>query len=318
MATFSVACLANENDTILHKFLAHYLRLGAEEVALFLDRAEAEGPVSLDAFGEDQRKRIRVTYCDEAYWSNLGRQRPDVLEVRQRTIFTEYFRRCAQDWVLACDADEYLISPESLSGLLDRLPDDVDSVTFFTIEAVWAPQQDINQPFQNTWFRVPFQTTKKWQHDRKKIYGPVRYLMSARGLVGHHVGKSMTRTGSSADEIALHWANANGECISVSSRRFGDPFTSVCVAHFDAINFTRWRKKFRRRGGRKGAGGGRGSRRRVLQRRIANFANFFGPAAGRYVFRRFYCLTDRQMKALKEREQLCQVRIFDTPPESAD
>lgn len=317
MATFSIACLANETDAILHRFIAHYLRAGAAEVALFIDRAAGETPVSLAPFDAQQQKRIKLTYCDDAFWDALGQRRPDVLEVRQRTVFTNHFRNCAHDWMLACDADEYLVSTEPLSEVLDLTPDDVPSITFFTIEAVWGPGEAIDDAFGNTWFRIPFPTPKAWQRARTSIYGLSGYLMSSRGLVGHHVGKSITRTNSSVDEIQLHWANVDGACVSVSARRLGDPFTSVRLAHFDAIDFKRWRKKFQRRGGRKGASGGRGSRRRVLQRRIANLANRFGSATGRMVFRRFYCLTNRQLEQLKEQDQVCQLRIFDETPRTS-
>ena len=171
MATFSVSCLANENDSILQRFIAHYLRKGAAEVALFIDRAEGDTPVSLAPFDAQQQKRIKITYCDEAYWDAIGRNRPAVLEVRQRTVFTHYFKHAPQDWVLACDADEYLVSTEPLCSVLDLAPDDVISVTFFTIEAVWGPDEKIEESFDNTWFRTPFPTPKAWQRSRWNLYG---------------------------------------------------------------------------------------------------------------------------------------------------
>ncbi len=310
MTTFSIVCLANEDNKILQTFLDYYLRIGATEIALFVDRAEDGMPVSLEHFNAQQRDRILLTYCDDGYWRAVGTPRPTMLEDRQRAVFNAYFKQCKQDWLLVCDADEFLVSPEPLAEVLEHVPDDVASVTFPPIEAIWGPGDDIDKAYGNSWFRAPFSDAATWAREGRSLYGLERLVMSRRGTLGHDDGKSMTRTNGAATRLDLHWAVAGRTQVSVPSAQCGAPLASVRLVHFDAIDFARWRKKFRRRGGWRGANGGRGSRRRIRQRRIANFANWLGPNAGRIVFRRFYCLTERQLALLHKHGLLHQVQVF--------
>lgn len=318
MVTFAIICLANEDDTILQTFLAHYLGMGATEIALFVDRAEDGMPVSLEHFSAQQRDRILLTYCDDGYWGAMGTPRPAMLEDRQRAVFNAYFRQCKQDWLLVCDADEFLVSPAPLAEVLEHVPEEVSSVTFPPVEAVWGPGDDIDTAYGNSWFRAPFSDAAAWRRESPGIYGCERFLMSGRGAVGHDDGKSMTRTNGDASRLNLHWATVGKKIVSVPSRQVGAPLTSVCLVHFDAINFSRWRRKFRRRGGWRGINGGRGSKRRVRQRRVVNFANLLGPNAGRIVFRRFYCLTARQLALLQKQDLVQQLQLFDPPRSRQD
>lgn len=112
----------DEPIELLSAFVAHYLAIGASEIHLCLDRRNEE---ALDVLGP--LKEVKITICDEAYWSASERgQRPISQADRQVTNLRRAYNSSKHDWLLFCDADEFLyIDPffKNVAHLLDSFSD---------------------------------------------------------------------------------------------------------------------------------------------------------------------------------------------------
>lgn len=311
MARFTVVTVVKEDPSVILRFARHYARLGAERVLIHHDgpldpaAARALGP---DAFGDD---RIRLIVCDDAWWSRIEGGRPGVMNRRNTDIFTRLHRSgdWPGDWLLVCDADEFVIADGPLGPLLDLAPPEVDSILVPSAEAIWGPGEDIEAEFGSSWFRRPFPSDEAWERERRAFYGPIGRLFG-RGLSGHPTGKSLTRRGAPVDRINLHWAARGGASISIPAAEAHPGLAGLELAHFDAISMARWRRKFARRAKRFGQEGGTGSPRRQRQRTLINVATRLGRPFDRWLFRSIYVLDRRRLDQLAARGLAFRRDIF--------
>ena len=120
----------------------------------------------------------------------------------------------------------------------------------------------------------------------------------------------MIRTGLKDISIRLHWVTQAGRHIAVPSTQIEGVNGPIYLAHFDAISFQRWARKFARRAARFKGNGGTGSGRREWQRRMANTAARLGQRVQRWLFRRLYCITPAQMRQLAADGLLVEQDLF--------
>ncbi|WP_223421273.1 glycosyltransferase family 2 protein [Tateyamaria pelophila] len=305
MASFSVVAIVKEDEEIVRHFCEQYERLGAQHIFVFFDGAvdhfsktgifAPDGPVSLIP-------------CTPEFWQDHGSTRPGRLRDRQYAVYQMAYKTCESDWLLVCDADEFIISDEPLGQWLEAVPKEIESVNFPTAEAVWGPGEDIDTAFGTTLFRLPFTDVSEWKRKRFWLYGLIgRYM--AEGLASHSHGKSITRTGIDDICVGTHEAERDGKEISTLASKVGGR-SMVYLAHYDAISFRRWKVKFERRAPKFKEDGGTGSKKRKRQARLANVAGRLGNKPIRMVFRRLYCLSKRQKKVLEQNGLILNKDIF--------
>lgn len=297
MASFSVAALMKEEPAVVRRFVAHYRAIGAERIYVLhdgpLDPLIAAGldPAALDAEG------VTLVGCDAAFWMRERGALPGHVQERLRAASAVAHQWCGSDWLLCCDADEYVIDRMPVAEFLDRIPPEVDAVLIRPAEAVWGPGEDIDAPFGSTWFR---RRSTAAGLRRLRLWGPLFPLLW-RGLVGHSQGKQFVRRGARFDAILAHTALRDGVRVSRQATAVDPALGVMEIAHFEAVCYGRWREKLMRRlaAEEKGAMEARPWRRRA---HIALFrcAGWFGEGARRALFRGLYCVGARRLRRMEE------------------
>lgn len=315
MASFSVLVLMKESAAVIHRFAAHYSRIGAAQIVIYND-----GPIAPDLATDLDtellaRQNVELVPCDDAFWDAAPMERPQDIQDRQRAIYMMGQARCTSGWALICDADEFVIDRMPVPEFLDAIPADVVSVAIAPVEAVWGVGEDINEAFGSTWFRRPdFAATKlekRLQLRSLRLYGPLGILFRS-GILSHAVGKQFIRTDAQLGVIDLHFSTIDGKSVTRRARDIDPALAQVELAHFDAISFERWHaKSLRRVTGDTRAAMMRRSGRRRLQLKLFDLLRRFDPAGTRWFYRRLYTLTLRQQRLLEKRGMAFSMRLFD-------
>ncbi len=185
--TWMVQATVNEPLELLAAFAAHHLDLGADLVHLYLDHPH---PQAHAAFKD--HPRVRLTDCDASYWAQVvPRGRPPGLPGRQQANYRHVYDGMQQDWVLFCDADEYLAPSDEVAALLARQPARMDYLRIAVAEKVLPPDLQPATVFEGT-----FRTGQPKGADyAPEIYGPDLAPMLERVVAAHDVGKSIVRRG---------------------------------------------------------------------------------------------------------------------------
>lgn len=286
MASFSTVSLIRETPAVLLRFAGHYLAAGADEVMLYWD-------------GDDPPEVLRtpglsLVACDPAFWAALG-GRPAGLEARQAAVYGVAMARCASDWLLVCDADEFVFGDRPLAAWLDLIPSGEDAVRLPVAEAVWGPGDDPARDWGSTHFRTVWPSEKLWRLLGRPIYGEVAGFMR-RGLLGHIEGKQVLRAGRRYSAIRNMAAERDGQRLGRPAASVAPALTGQWLGHFDAIGFERWREKWRRRIEREtlaeNMSPGRNAQMALVADRLAS-------GRGEALFAAFYGLSRGQVAALR-------------------
>ena len=182
-----VQATVSEPLALLVAFVAHYLELGADLVHLYLDTPQPEAEAAFK-----DHPRVRVTRCDAAYWARVApKGRPVVVPQRQMINARHCFRQMTQDWILLCDADEYLSPSRPVADILASQGAGMDYLRIPVAEKVLPPDM---QP--QTLFEGLFRTGQvEDPSPAPEIYGPDLAPMLGRIVAGHDDGKSFLRRG---------------------------------------------------------------------------------------------------------------------------
>jgi len=307
MASFSVVALMKEDGAVVRRFIDYYQKIGASRILIFYDGAtdhlakQGVDSVQLKAQG------VEVVACDDGFWLQETGKIPENIQERLRTAFAIGHVQCEADWMLVCDADEFVIDRMPVSKFLDKIPKTIDSVTIPPAEAVWGPGEDITKTFGSTWFRRPA-SANIWRE--LWIYGPLGILFR-RGVLGHSSGKQFVRRGATFDLIHQHYAIRDGHRISVPAVEIDPQLSTVELAHFDAVSYARWYEKFRRRVLNDTASAMKErSRRRQVQIFLFKWTMHLGGKSARRFCSGLYALSPRQIRALKRHDLIFQEDIF--------
>lgn len=219
---------ADEPAALLRIFIGHHLRLGAAEVHVFLDRPDPEAVAMLAGLPGCDGK-VFLTICDAAYWRDQPRgSRPPRHTARQKANATRVYREAGLDWLLHCDADEFLLPEAGVGGmgaLLDELAaaaPEFDHLMVPVAERVRL--RPVADPGRESVFegalRLPVE-------DARAIHGPdADYLND--GLTGHRVGKGIVRGGRDL-EMGVHFPVPDG------MPRVQRLLRGARLAHFDGL-----------------------------------------------------------------------------------
>ena len=239
MTSFSVVIVAKEEQAIIERLVEHYLGIGAKHITIYFDGiADFEPPARPGLFTFIQ--------CSEQVWKEIGRARPDALEERQAILYGHALERCDAEWLLMVDSDELLAGDGPVREALALIPPDVDVLRVPNAEAVWSPADDPYVDFGTRWFRWPMKGRSR-RVVARLVYGKFHRFLEA-GVAGHRSGKQFLRTKRRYERIRLHCSvpGAGGTVRWIGEFSRGRFF----IAHFDAIGFEHWKRKFLRRAAR--------------------------------------------------------------------
>lgn len=241
-ASWSVVSTVAEPPELLWAFAAHYLGLGAEEVHLFIDDPAQPGLEPLRAL-----PGVRLTICDDAHWQAVnGGSRPPAHEMRQIRNANAAYRACRSDWLLHCDADEYLWVDRPVAEILGEVPAENLQVRPHMAERAFTAGRPQTHLFDGL-IKTPLPKKPKVI---EAVYGPLVGFTTA-GLLGHLVGKSFTRTGRDDLRIKIHMAVPKVQAEEARLRAAGKltpgPRLTDCrLVHYDGLTPLHWQLKLLR------------------------------------------------------------------------
>jgi len=226
---WGIVMLAREPAALVLAHLAWHLAGGASRIHLFLD--DPEDPVA-DAAAA--LPGVAITRCDRTFWAGhaTGR-RPDLIVARQVHCATLAYRQGTVDWLLHMDADEFLLQRTPLAQELARHAGHPGALVVPVRERVHT-RPDPVALFEGL-HRRPLAGPER-DHP---LLAPLRGVAPA-GVLGHSLGKSVTRRGL---DVALHphFARpAGGGPPEAVPRR---PCTGSVLLHFDGLTPLHWLAK---------------------------------------------------------------------------
>jgi hypothetical protein len=192
--TWAVVATMDEPAPLVAAFATHYLSVGASEVHIFLDHPDPEAEALLAGL-----PRVFVTVCDKAYWKrNAPFKRPAMHFSRQCRNAQKVYDNTKVDWLLHCDADEYVRDGAAVLEGLAAAPAVALYMRLLVAERVnlaEEPQVDI---FDGV-FRLGM---KDFSSFGPKVYGLLCEFFRD-GVTGHLAGKAFNRVGAGL-QISLH------------------------------------------------------------------------------------------------------------------
>lgn len=189
MASWGIAMMADEPAALVAAWVGHHLELGASEVHVCLDRPNPEVHDLLSGVPG------AVLHDDgEDGWSfNGATRRPPGKTARQKYHASRLLAQSGLDWLMHCDADEFLLPPEgtTVAEVLDGIEPEKSWVQVAVAERVAIRGEAVQDIFFGA-YRLPW---AKFATEGNTVYDEAECLLLHWGLCGHHIGKCMARTG---------------------------------------------------------------------------------------------------------------------------
>ena len=287
------------------RFIDHYLRAGAEQIYIFFDGSHTEARDLIEAYSDVDA--VVVFVCDAAFWQKTY---PDIdvpmLVPKQVAIRKIAINQNTSDWLLFCDADEFVTGDESLGAVLSRLPKDCPGVIIPNSEAVWGVGEDIWKPFGCGFERFSFPEG----FIGRSLLPIVVYGLNARpmrrGTTGHGAGKHLLRRGVRPNKMKCHLSVVAGRKVEKLEALLPAGGVNTRLVHYDAIGYDRWRMKWENRV----SGISRPSTR--YPPRIKQFVMIAGALEagdGEKLFRRFNSLNRWQQFVLRRLGLLARIEM---------
>lgn len=195
----------------LKGWIAHHLRIG---VAQFFLRWEGSVSDADRAVLDSHRDVVQVIEHEVEMDAT-----PGSVCKRQEKFATLVANRYADtDWLLHIDADELLHCPVArIDRVFESVPTDTKTVRFDNLEAVLESEDE------------PIET----------LFGDEHKVLFRSGKAAYGNGKAGTRVGVGNNARGCHWFSAKPV--------FNLPQRSLCVLHFDSLEFDDWHRRFSRR-----------------------------------------------------------------------
>lgn len=228
LSSWAVVATVDEPPALVQAFVAWHLSLGASQVIVYFDRPD--DPVA-DLIAH--LPQVTVVRCDDAHWARLGKRRPDKHQIRQVRNATDAYRGVQSEWLLHCDADEFLLPARPIAACLADVYPWIDCAVVPVLERVHLAGEVPADMFGGV-FRRPFAGDAGGH-----VFGPA-YDLTLRGMTGHAIGKAFTRVGR-ALEVSVHRARAAAGEVPT------EPLPGVELLHFDGLTPLHWVYKLLRK-----------------------------------------------------------------------
>lgn len=191
---WAVVATVDEPAALVAAFAAHHLAQGASKVHVFLDRPDAEAEALLAKL-----PLCHVTVCDDAYWRGEGfGKRPPVHTQRQKHNAQRVYDQTSADWLLHCDADEFIRDGQAVAAALQNAAPKMMYMRLLVSERAYALGASGPDIFAGV-FR---QDLTDFAEDSAAIYGEMNPFFHY-GLTGHKAGKAIVRT-RAGQKMGLH------------------------------------------------------------------------------------------------------------------
>ncbi|WP_170759635.1 glycosyltransferase family 2 protein [Ruegeria lacuscaerulensis] len=206
------------------RFAAYHLDLGVDRMHLYLDEPNPKAFNTLN-----RHPKIEVRNCDDGFWANRKRERPEKHQTRQTANATFTYRKTDLDWLVHIDVDEFLWSERPIVQHLAEVPDHIPVVRVRPIEAM-AGGADLYKAY------IPA------SQNREAIVQAVYQNYGAFvkcGFLSHVQGKVFARTGLPRISYRIHSLFQNGERLPRKAELSG-----VDLCHRHAPDWEHWRAHF--------------------------------------------------------------------------
>ncbi|MDB5659238.1 MAG: hypothetical protein JWS10_1853 [Cypionkella sp.] len=192
--SWAVVTTADEPAALVATFAAHHLAQGAAAVHVFLDQPDPEAEAMLAHL-----PACEVTVCDASYWAaSKKRKRPEVHTARQIYNAQQVYAKTEAEWVLHCDADEFLLDGLAARKALAEAPDAAMYMRLLVAERAY-PDGVVGADIFAGVFRYAL---RDYSQTGPQVYGEMADFFHF-GLTGHKAGKAFVRTGA-ALKMGLH------------------------------------------------------------------------------------------------------------------
>ncbi|MGU3287811.1 hypothetical protein [Methylobacterium mesophilicum] len=236
MLDFEVILMTNATTEQVIFFINKYRGLGATKISIFYDGDEVFSIP--DACSE-------LTICDNLFWNDRQISNSSSVEEKQRAVYNYAYSKSSCAWVFCVDIDEFIFYNGNFGDIIAVTPSHVNAIRFPTIEAAFRTNQDLNENFGAVLFRRSY--NRYLAAVLPHVVYPGLGGFFIRGLLGHAIGKQMTRSNIPHLEINIHHAEIEGKKIHSYSVSDFLPGMDVPLAHFDAISLKEWCRKWNRR-----------------------------------------------------------------------
>lgn len=218
LVRWGVVGTMDEPAPLILSWVAHHLAIGASEVHVFLDRANPDAQTALADVAN-----CHVTLCDARYWEESSRaERPIRHTARQKYNATQVYKTRPLDWVMQCDADEFL----DLTGGFEQelLESRARTIRLRNVERVRrGPSDDI--------FHGTFRGIEENTGLTDQVYGRWAAFLDA-GMAGYHDGKDIVRSGENFT-MGVHFP-----IDATTMERHHEPYVEMRnarILHFDGL-----------------------------------------------------------------------------------
>ncbi len=192
--SWAVVATVDEPAALVVAFAAHHLAQGASRVHLFLDQPDAQARAMLAKL-----PGCEVTVCDDTYWAaSEKRKRPLMHTARQIHNARQVYAHTDADWLLHCDADEFVRDGAALAAALAEAPAAAMYMRLLVAERAY-PERVVSETIFSGVFRHEL---PNYPRNGAEIYGEMQAFFHY-GLTGHKAGKALVRVGAGM-KMALH------------------------------------------------------------------------------------------------------------------
>ncbi|MDZ4394643.1 glycosyltransferase family 2 protein [Cypionkella sp.] len=225
---WAVVATVDEPAALVATFAAHHLAQGAAAVHVFLDQPDVEAQAMLARL-----PGCVVTVCDAAYWASTPRgKRPGLHTTRQAHNARRVYAQTDADWLLHCDADEFLRDGDALRAELAAAPVHAMYLRLLVAERAY-PQGIIGDDIFTGVFRHEL---VDYPRNGARVYGEMRSFFHY-GLTGHKAGKAVVRVGAQM-QMGIHAPLGKPPHQAIQSTR---------LLHFDGLTPLHFTLKLLRR-----------------------------------------------------------------------
>ncbi|WP_170325164.1 glycosyltransferase family 2 protein [Ruegeria arenilitoris] len=113
------------------RFVAYHLDLGVDRMYIYLDEPNPKAFNTLN-----RHPKVEVRNCDDGFWANRQRERPERHQTRQTANASFKYRNTDLDWLAHIDVDEFLWSSKPVRDHLQSVPSRTAAVRVRPIEAL--------------------------------------------------------------------------------------------------------------------------------------------------------------------------------------
>lgn len=301
-ASWGIVATVDEPASLVAAFVCHHLSIGAREIHLFLDQADPELTALIGHL-----PGVHITTAHQGFWDEINEgHRPKHIMKRQALITRIAYERAQTDWLLHCDADEFIADGDAFGAALAAQGPQVLALRLGVLERIHVEGSARNTIFDGV-FRRAKHGVRRWG---EAVYGPYQDFLT-HGMTGHDIGKGVARTGRDLrlGIHAAHWQKGG---------LVGAEIWPDMLLHFDGLTQYQFLRKLVMRAGEKGNldNSARIGTHRSKQVRFVH-DNMDAPAKLRAFADRLQVIDQASLRTMRRHGAVDMVR-FDPRPAIAD